>query len=554
MSTTKLHPSYYGYVGSTKDALLIIQQIIDKNLNLVTRRPNERERPSLIKSGNVFVFIEEHSGIKRWTDGIAWSPSRILGRFLVYRELDKQSLNEKDDKKNKKKRRLNDPTNDPNNSSIIPPATHLLDEQAKIGSKSMVSSYVFKDHGLIKKTLSLTTKSKELHVDKKGEKQTIHLISYYNAEDVISGKLQRPSETELKNIQISSSLWNAVKDTSLGGKIPIEDEAYYFLDNNYQLQNMSSLQQHPFQNAASQQQRKHSGPPQTSQPPRLMQYIPPVDSYPRHNSLPQSSHHPHHLQHQQYMLPVVNQSQPFQQFENSKSKREDDLQSNTIPELTFTNPFTGGIHTNNNNSSSSSSYPLFNNYMVPPQSYTHDTATGSSSTGNSGRLPPYLHYQQPMFQQPNFSGNNEFGNTASTLNSNTSNIDNVSSGSVSSVNSSMLYGNGPGSTTNSSNTNNTASTPTSKKYQPNNNGWFTTTANSNSYIHNDGDGHLNYGMSNPQGGFHSSQQLPQFSHPLSNSITSSTDEANATSTSGSTNAPVSAAPPATSANFGYANH
>ena len=101
MSATNLAPTYHGYIGSTKDALLIIYQALNQQLELVPRRPHERERPELIKSGNVFVFIEEHSGIKRWTDGTSWSPSRILGRFLVYRELDKSGFTEKDDKKKK---------------------------------------------------------------------------------------------------------------------------------------------------------------------------------------------------------------------------------------------------------------------------------------------------------------------------------------------------------------------------------------------------------------------------------------------------------------------
>lgn len=45
----------------------------------------------MITSGSVFVFDEEESGIKRWTDGFFWSPSRILGNFLLYRETDKNS-------------------------------------------------------------------------------------------------------------------------------------------------------------------------------------------------------------------------------------------------------------------------------------------------------------------------------------------------------------------------------------------------------------------------------------------------------------------------------
>ncbi len=44
----------------------------------------------MITSGSVFVFDEDESGIKRWTDGFFWSPSRILGNFLLYRETEKR--------------------------------------------------------------------------------------------------------------------------------------------------------------------------------------------------------------------------------------------------------------------------------------------------------------------------------------------------------------------------------------------------------------------------------------------------------------------------------
>ncbi|KAK6459458.1 gluconate transport-inducing protein required for gluconate-H+ symport [Scheffersomyces xylosifermentans] len=472
MSTSKLSPSYYGYVGSTKDALLIIQEILDKQLELVPRRPHERERASLIKSGNVFVFIEEHSGIKRWTDGIAWSPSRILGRFLVYRELDKHSLSEKDDKK-KKKRKVsvdsdqldnnggrsgtssgansvggssNNLANSNNSSNgaapSIPHAQQLLqhhqlhqnqnnltsntntssDYNKNILGGPLVTSYVFKDQGLIKKTLSLTTTTKDLHIEKSEEKQTIHLISYYNADDVLNGKLQRPSETDLKNLNISNSLWNAVKDSSLGGKIPIEDEAYYFLDTNYQLQNMSLLQQPPqipVQQHHPQPQAQQSagigGPPPTvhqqqhqqQQQQQQRQSHGTLQYYPSKYGPPP---------HQQYMLPVP-QQQNVQPPEYSQQiqpqgfiKREEDSNNNTNngnvnnpnnvnnpsispanpstnsgqQELTFIDPFTGAAHQTTVSynggqpapsggsapgSTAGTSIPLFNNYMISPQQF-----------------------------------------------------------------------------------------------------------------------------------------------------------------------------------------
>lgn len=37
----------------------------------------------MVKSGAVFIFSVEESGIKRWTEGLAWSQSRISGNFLV---------------------------------------------------------------------------------------------------------------------------------------------------------------------------------------------------------------------------------------------------------------------------------------------------------------------------------------------------------------------------------------------------------------------------------------------------------------------------------------
>lgn len=49
----------------------------------IVRRLSDPERKSMIKSGAIFVFSVEESGVKRWTDGLTWSPSRIMGNFLV---------------------------------------------------------------------------------------------------------------------------------------------------------------------------------------------------------------------------------------------------------------------------------------------------------------------------------------------------------------------------------------------------------------------------------------------------------------------------------------
>jgi hypothetical protein len=82
-------PTFTGFVQNSMDGLILFEACLSGKLDHVPRRPHDRESSQLIKSGNIFIYQENESGIKRWTDGVTWSPSRILGNFLIYRELDK---------------------------------------------------------------------------------------------------------------------------------------------------------------------------------------------------------------------------------------------------------------------------------------------------------------------------------------------------------------------------------------------------------------------------------------------------------------------------------
>ncbi|KAJ7510980.1 Gti1/Pac2 family-domain-containing protein [Mycena galericulata] len=83
-------PPWSGWIATTGDALLILEAARRGLIPRVTRRLAEAERKALVTSGAVFVFDEEESGIRRWTDGCFWSPSRILGNFLLYRETERK--------------------------------------------------------------------------------------------------------------------------------------------------------------------------------------------------------------------------------------------------------------------------------------------------------------------------------------------------------------------------------------------------------------------------------------------------------------------------------
>ncbi|AET39535.1 Mit1p Ecym_4496 [Eremothecium cymbalariae DBVPG len=213
-------PSYHGYIETNADALLLAQAVLDGKLNPVSRRPYEIERPQLIVSGNVFVFIEEKSGIKRWTDGVSWSPSRIMGKFLVYRELDKQNSGS-----------IGGNGNTPQHGygGIVAgrgggreDSMDVSDEQGAGGGaagSSMVSkalvgslnnSYAFKPGGLVKKTMSLKLK-------RASRVETVHIISYYTADDVEAGKLVKPSNSPFfSQVRSCRELISALDSSSVG--------------------------------------------------------------------------------------------------------------------------------------------------------------------------------------------------------------------------------------------------------------------------------------------------------------------------------------------------
>lgn len=203
---------------TTLDALLIFEGCRRGSLPKITRRLQEFEKRALVVSGAVFVFDEEETGIKRWTDGLSWSPSRTLGNFLVYRELDKKAgasgaaagaagtdenglgdgLDElpsgegsagpsslrgasQQATTSSRRRSLSD------TSGATPPLDRAR-ERALVGS--LTSTYRFRSDGLVKKTISISG---------------LHMIGYYRIDDVTSGRLRTPSShAELISLEVSS--------------------------------------------------------------------------------------------------------------------------------------------------------------------------------------------------------------------------------------------------------------------------------------------------------------------------------------------------------------
>lgn len=173
--------TFYGFVDNTSDALRIFQLCRIGCLGRITRRLHEKER-QLVRSGSIFVFDEHESGVKRWTDGRIWSPSRILGNFLVYRELEKR----------------------PNRKFVSGSNSSLIEPNVSISYNSYQGEieelqYSFKIDGLIKKTISA-----------KVDEHIHHLVCYYNRKDFCLGTISPINHSdlmgELKKISIPDDL------------------------------------------------------------------------------------------------------------------------------------------------------------------------------------------------------------------------------------------------------------------------------------------------------------------------------------------------------------
>ena len=208
-------PTWRGHIETPKDALIIFEAALQGVLAHCIRRPHDRERNALIVSGNVFVYEEGTSGIKRWTDGIPWSPSRILTNFLIYRQLNSPfppGEKKRATKRSQRPIRAGEPyaapistTNghddgyplqNPSPTTSGLKTEELGDSQAErnlVGS--LVDSYEFKDGGLLKKTMTVTVNGVQHH-----------LVSYYSLDDA-KYNLKTPREDpHLKDMPLREEL------------------------------------------------------------------------------------------------------------------------------------------------------------------------------------------------------------------------------------------------------------------------------------------------------------------------------------------------------------
>ncbi|KAF9929969.1 hypothetical protein FBU30_001059 [Linnemannia zychae] len=158
--------TFFGLIKTPLDALIIFEACRLGLAARVHRRLSDIERQS-VRSGSVYCFDEREAGMRRWTDGKSWSPSRVTGSFLTYRELD--------------------------------------EAQGSYNGK-----YSYRQNGLLKQSFSITT----------ADNQKLHLISYYTTDDVSSERLRNTPSTDpqLSKIVIPKGLY---PETAVNNEQPV---------------------------------------------------------------------------------------------------------------------------------------------------------------------------------------------------------------------------------------------------------------------------------------------------------------------------------------------
>ncbi|KZO91944.1 hypothetical protein CALVIDRAFT_331747 [Calocera viscosa TUFC12733] len=198
------HGPYSGWIDNTHDALLVYEAASRGIIPRITRRLSANER-ALIGSGTIFVYDERESGIKRWTDGYTWSPSRAQNNFFLYREVLSRAPNSPIKPTGTSDKTENDPAAPEaliDDQCCYSEEVRMAFEKDRNLEKTLVgslrNSYPFKVGGMIKKvlqTISFCVKGVVSH----------HIVSYYTLEDIIAGRLIKVSDIpEIRNLEPSA--------------------------------------------------------------------------------------------------------------------------------------------------------------------------------------------------------------------------------------------------------------------------------------------------------------------------------------------------------------
>ncbi|KAJ3284409.1 hypothetical protein HDU79_008245 [Rhizoclosmatium sp. JEL0117] len=172
-----LFETYHGFIEDPLDAVYVVQGTLEGVLPAF--KGNAEEMASIkVRSGTVIVMPEKGLTVKRWRDGIKWSPSRAYGQFLLYRQIELKDPGAPDEP---------DVTHEPAPYSTPYGSTTGL--QPTFTARTLKEGTQITENGLTKRTITVRGSDGEKH----------RVVSYYNSKDVMEmiRKMQRKEENDV---------------------------------------------------------------------------------------------------------------------------------------------------------------------------------------------------------------------------------------------------------------------------------------------------------------------------------------------------------------------
>ncbi|KAJ3382428.1 hypothetical protein HDU84_004281 [Entophlyctis sp. JEL0112] len=161
--------SYFGFVEDEMDSLILVEAVVAKKIAPFAGGPLEIARLS-VRSGSVFILAESCRYLKRWKDGLQWSPSRSYGQFLLYRQVGKM-----------------DRSCDAEESAVHAEALNIPGVDPRYAQSSLKDGTQIVKNGLTKRSITVTGSDGSIY----------RVISYYNRNDVLDAAglvLRRPAD------------------------------------------------------------------------------------------------------------------------------------------------------------------------------------------------------------------------------------------------------------------------------------------------------------------------------------------------------------------------
>ncbi|KAJ3377867.1 hypothetical protein HDU84_008131 [Entophlyctis sp. JEL0112] len=179
--------SYFGFVEDEVDSLILVDAVIAKKIPPFAGGPLEIARLS-VRSGSVYILPENSRYLKRWKDGLQWSPSRSYGHFLLYRQV-----------------RQIDNSTTAGESILHTESLNIPGVDPRFAQSSLKDGMQIMENGLTKRSITV-----------KGSDGCVYrVISYYNRKDILDSAglaTRRPAnDPEINSVSAKNGFIGRVK-------------------------------------------------------------------------------------------------------------------------------------------------------------------------------------------------------------------------------------------------------------------------------------------------------------------------------------------------------